>query len=236
MPLGIPGEAHDRERFMMITRSTLILVGTFGAAVPSLGLGWQCEVELLPADPRVAAHFGSSVSLDGDLLLIGAQGADKVTPDGPVSTGAVYVFQRAGGTWTQVDKIVPSDGEIGERFGGAVSLDGDRALIGAWGDDDNEPQSGSAYVFERVGGSWLQIDKLLASDGEYDDRFGQAVSLDGGTAVVGAFGDDFDTGSAYVFVEGASGWLETQKLVASNASVSARFGQSVAVQGDRALI
>ena len=69
-----------------------------------------------------------------------------------------------------------------------MSIVGDTALIGAWGDDDNGPESGSAYVFVRDGSRWTEQAKLLADDGAPTDRFGTAVSLFGETASVGVPG------------------------------------------------
>src|SRR5512137_258437 len=97
--------------------------------------------------------------------------------------------------WTEIQKLLASDGEESDCFGCSVSLDGDTALIGARYDDSYR---GSAYVFTRTGTTWTQQAKLLASDGETRDYFGYSVSLDGDTALIGANYDDSERGSAYV--------------------------------------
>ena len=93
------------------------------------------------------------------------------------------VFVRAGGTWTQEGKLVAADAAGSDFFGKSVSLDGDRALVGAWGDDIgstiSDTNSGAAYVFVRAGSAWTQEDKLVATDAAGSDFFGYSVSLDG---------------------------------------------------------
>jgi len=108
------------------------------------------------------------------------------------------------GGWFQHDKLVASDGDIGEFFGESVSISGDYVVIGAHNDDDNGFGSGSAYVFKRDGSSWTEEQKLTASDGEDGDEFGISVSIDGSYALIGAYRDESYTGSAYVFKKSSS--------------------------------
>ena len=118
---------------------------------------------------------------------------------------AVMALALAGPAWAQVieHKLTASDGAVTEDFFSRVSLSGDRALVGALGDDDLGSQSGSAYVYERQGdGSWLEVDKLTASDGSGGDEFGWSVSLSGDRALVSAHQHDdlgSNSGSAYVY-------------------------------------
>ena len=134
------------------------------------------------------------------------------------------------------------DGVGGDKFGYAVAVDGDIAVIGAYQDDDNGADSGSAYVFTRVEGVWTQAAKLTAFDGEAYDNFGISVAVDGDTVVVGAPGNDgdgADSGSVYAFVKPTGGWAtstETAKLTASDGAALDYFGYSVAVDGDTVLV
>ena len=141
----------------------------------------------------------------------------------------------------EAQKLLAGDGVEDDEFGYSVSLSGDTAVIGAFLDDDNGSQSGSAYVFVRNGtGVWVEQQKLLASDAAYDDRFGSSVSVSDDTAVISAVGNDDNgdsSGSAYVFVRDGSGvWREQQKLLASDAAENDYFGRSVSVSGDTAMI
>jgi hypothetical protein len=138
------------------------------------------------------------VSVDGDTALVGASGDD----DAGFSSGSAYVFTRSGTAWTQQAKLTAADAASGDQFGYAVSVDGDTALVGARFDDDAGSFSGSAYVFTRSGTVWTQQAKLTAADAAGGDEFGWSVSVDGDTALVGAYLDDdggTDSGSAYVF-------------------------------------
>ena len=221
------------------------LVGSNGDDDPGSGSGsayvflrtgcvWSQEAKLLASDGASNDNFGLSVSLDGTQALVGAYVEDARTTD----SGSAYVFVYNGSSWTQEQKIFPNDGSFQDRFGISVSLDGDRALIGAYTDDDRGTDSGSAYVFERSG-TWSQRAKLLAADGASGDRFGWSVSLDGDRGLVGAYLDDApstDSGSAYVFVRTSTSWLQEEKLTASDGTFQDYFGYSVSLSGDRALI
>jgi len=196
---------------------------------------WLEQSKLLASDGAKEDWFGLSVSIDGDYALIGAYGDD----DYGDYSGSAYVFKRDGTTWTQEAKLLASDGADGDYFGCSVSIDGDYALIGAYGDDDNGDYSGSAHVFKRDGTTWTQEAKLLASDGAYTDCFGCSVSIDGDYALIGAIGDDDNgasSGSAYVFKRTGTSWSEEAKLLPSDGAKEDWFGLSVSIDGDYALI
>ena len=131
--------------------------------------------------------------------MIGAYKHDKKDTD----SGSAYVFKRSETTWAQQQKLMASDGEVGDRFSYTVSISGDYTIIGANGDDDGGiDDSGAAYVFKRSGTTWTEQQKLKASDPQ-SDVFGSSVSISGGYSVIGAHGDDdgatADAGAAYVF-------------------------------------
>ncbi|MCX6671281.1 MAG: PKD domain-containing protein, partial [Euryarchaeota archaeon] len=109
------------------------------------GLTWTEQEKLLVSDGAAQDFFGGSVSLSGDTVLIGAGGDD----DNGGNSGSAYMFIRTGTTWAQEAKLLASDGAAEDIFGWAVALDGDTALIGAYYDDDNGLDSGSAYVFTK---------------------------------------------------------------------------------------
>ena len=200
------------------------------------GTTWTQQAKLLASDGSAGDQFSFyGASLDGDTALIGAVYED----DKGVDSGSAYVFTRTGTTWTQQAKLLASDGVAGDWFGYFISLDGDTALIGALQDDDNGKDSGSAYVFTRNGTTWTQQAKLLASDGARMDIFGNDVSLDGDTALIGAVQDDdngFQSGSAYVFTRSGTTWTQQQKLLASDGARGDLFGCDVSLDGDTVLI
>jgi hypothetical protein len=200
---------------------------------PAWALTAEQEAKLVPSDGAAEDLFGASVALDGDTALIGA----VLDDDNGSESGSVYVFTRTSDVWTEQAKLLPSDGADGDSFGNAVALDGDTAVIGAAFDTDNGEDSGSAYVFTRIGGGWTEQAKLLPADGVASDHFGRAVALDGDTAVIGTFeNSSLDPGSAYVFTRIGGVWTEQAKLLPSDGDVQDFFGAAVAVDGDTALI
>ncbi|MEA1938806.1 MAG: FG-GAP repeat protein, partial [Pseudomonadota bacterium] len=159
------------------------------------GASWIQQDKLLASDGASGDQFGrDSVAIDGDTALIGVPYDDN-------GSAYVFIYDDVEEEWIEQDKLIADDGASGDYFGEAVDLSGDRALIGAWGDDDYGNYTGSAYVFIRSGTSWSQQDKLLADDGASGDYFGHDVSLDGDMALIGSHSDDDNgsaSGSAYV--------------------------------------
>jgi len=196
---------------------------------------WSQQAKLLASDGATNDGFGVSVSLSDNTALIGAY----FDHDNGAWAGSAYVFTRDGITWAQQAELFASDGAFNDRFGFSVSLAGGTALIGACYDDDNGVDSGSAYVFTRTGTTWTQQQKLLASDGATRDTFGYSVSLDGDTALIGAY-YDYDngegSGSAYVFTRTGTTWTQQAKLLASDGATGDAFGYSVSLDGDTVLI
>ena len=147
------------------------------------------------------------------------------------------VFGQTMADFFPESKRTASDGAVADYFGYAVSVSGDYAVIGAYGDDDNGMNSGSAYIFERDGaGNWSEVQKLTASDGAVEDKFGWSVSISGDYAVIGAYLDD--SGSAYVFKRSGSAgnWSEVEKLTASDAAEGDRFGYAVSIVGNTVVV
>jgi hypothetical protein len=196
------------------------------------------ETKLTASDKADSDHFGYSVSVAGDVALVGAE---RASPAGLSIAGAAYVFERnAGGAnaWGQVAKLTASDKMGGDGFGISVSVAGDVALVGAYGSDPGSLSSaGAAYIFERNAGgtnAWGQVQKLTASDKAKNAYFGTSVSVAGDVALVGAYAD-----AAYVFERNAGGvnaWGQVKKLTGSDTAASDYFGYTVSVAGDVALV
>jgi hypothetical protein len=192
---------------------------------------WTETQKLTASDSAAGDEFGWPVCLDGDTVLIGANGDD----DNGADSGSVYVFTRSGTTWTEQQKLLASDGAAGDYFGCRIALSDDTALITALSDEE----SGSVYVFTRSGTTWTEQQKLTASDAAAGDAFGIGVALSGDTALIGAFQDDdkgFNSGSVYVFTRSGTTWTEQQKLLASDGAAYDDFGHSISVEDNTALI
>lgn len=205
------------------------------------GSSWLYETMLLQLDPAVADQFGSSVAISGDLIAVGAQWDD----DHGLDSGSVHIFRYDGSAWVREGKISPDDGETADQFGfavsalsGAVTGGDDLILVGALTDDDMGPDSGSAYVFRRTGGVWVQDAKFTPADLHTQDRMGASVSLAAGPggiyALVTAWLQDdasrgLDSGAAYVYRREATGWVADGKLTAPDGVAFDWFGISGAI-------
>ena len=199
------------------------------------GSTWDEEQKLLASDGHMHDSFGRSVSISGDVAVVGAY---KNSANGSLS-GSAYVFRWNGSTWVEEQKLLASDGAAWHEFGESVSISGDVAVVGTYKNDDNGDESGSAYVYRWNGSTWVEEQKLLASDGAAYDQFGQSVSISGDVVVVGARKNDDngdESGSAYIFQWNGSTWVEKQKLLASDGAADDQFGSSVFIGRDVAVI
>ena len=176
---------------------------------------WSQEAYIKASNPDVEDFF-SVVSLSGNglTLAVGAGGEDSnaigingdQTNNSASFAGAVYVFIKSGGVWSQQAYIKASNAENGDRFG-TVSLsdDGNTLAVGAGFEDSNATgingsqgnngsglTSGAVYIFERSGTTWTQAAYVKASNTGNNDLFGRSlcISGDGNTLVVGALQED----------------------------------------------
>ncbi|MHC4695198.1 MAG: FG-GAP repeat protein [Planctomycetota bacterium] len=219
---------------------------------------WIEEAKLTASDAAAGDYFGS-VSISEKRVVVGAWGDNHAGSD----SGSCYVFRLEGnGTpldptddfWIQEVKLTASDAAAGDCFGLAVSISGDRAIVGAHGDEDAGWVSGSAYLFrwddagtpsDPSDDFWGEVQKLTALDASQTDYFGLSVSINGDRAIVAASGDGNASGSAYVYRRDDNGtpldpnddfWVHLAKHTASDADAFDRFGRSVSISGDRAIV
>jgi len=179
---------------------------------------WAQTQKIVAADRAEDDEFGYAVSISGNYALIGARAEeeDANNMNNLSSSGSAYVFERAtNGNWSQARKLVPADRALGDVFGYAVSISGNKAIIGAYKEDEDASgnnyliDAGSAYVFEKdTNDNWIESQKLVASDREGQDNFATAVAISGDNAIVGAKQERHDAqgnngliraGSAYIF-------------------------------------
>ncbi len=203
--------------------------------------------------------FGGAVTVDRDWLAVSAVQEDGAstgvngieTSNTHSASGAAYVFGRTGSVWSQVAYVKASNTVSAQLFGSSLSISGDRLVVGAPNEDSGGTDSGAAYVFEHVAGTWGQVAYLKASTPGAYDYFGFAVDASGKRVVVGAPGNDssatgingtgmgspgIDSGAAYVFSYQAGSWAQEAFVKAHNTAVLAGFGHTVAIDGFRLIV
>ena len=216
------------------------------------------QVKKIVANDRAASDFfGYSVSINGNIVVVGAYQEDEDASGANTlsNAGSAYIFYKDQGgvdNWGQVKKIVASDRAANDNFGNTVSINGNIVVVGAYQEDEDASgantlsNAGSAYIFYKDQGgvdNWGQVKKIVASDRAANDNFGNTVSINGNIVVVGAYQEDEDAsgantlsnaGSAYIFYKdqgGVDNWGQVKKIVASDRAANDYFGFSVAING-----
>jgi hypothetical protein len=197
----------------------------------------SAQAVLMPVNLGPYDRYGKSVAISGNTAIGGSPMDDRA---GGGNSGSAYVFVRNGSTWSEQQQLIPSDPQDQDRFGFSIDLWGDTAVVGAHLEDrGGAPNAGAAYVFVRSGSTWTEQQKLVSNDPTLEARFGSSVAIWADTIVVGAYLDDAAAsgqGTAYVFVRSGTTWSLEQKLVASDGKSGDKFGGSVDLEGDTAVI
>ena len=211
------------------------LAASLAAVVLSGAALGQCEIlKLYKPGGGDGDSFGANVAVDGDVAVIGDTSAYE-------SVGAAYVFRHDGSSWVFEAELACPDPCENSVFG-KVAVSGDVAVVGDYGAETPEFNQGAAYVYRYDTGTleWNLEGSLTASDGDYGDRLGYSVAIQGDVAVAGAPWDENDdikwSGSAYVyrFIEGE--WQAEARLAPSNPAEDDHFGASVSVLEDVVLV
>ena len=201
---------------------------------------WGEVKKLVASDAANDDGLGYSVAMDGDYLVVGADGEDGAG----TNRGAAYLFYRNQGgadNWGQFFKLTADDAADNNLFGYRVDIKGDFVVVGSPYSAGAGTNRGAAYLFYRNQGgadNWGQFRKILPSDPVDDVWFGSALSIDGYLLVIGSAWDDSggtNRGAAYLFGRnqgGADNWGQLKKLAASDAHNDDFFGFDVDVNGD----
>jgi len=196
---------------------------------------WIEQAKLTAPDTGWEHQLGYSVAIDGDVVIAGAP---RYFPTFPYSSGpgAAYVFRRndhgtpddpTDDTWTQEAKLTAPDPQQGQLFGISVAINGDVIVAGK----PYNGNLGSAEVFRWTGSAWLYEASLVGLNAQGGDGFGSSLDIDGNRIVVGAYWNDLGIGSAYLFAQVGTKWVELDKLTASDRAPGDFFGSSVTVSG-----
>lgn len=199
---------------------------------------WKLIAKLTASDGAPFDHFGASVALWDDIVVIGAPQHDDEARD----CGAVYVFEATSGgaAWPQTARLEASQGAEGDNFGAALAIDRETAntiVVGAPSDEHNDLRIGAVFFFEKTAGrTWAEVAAHRAEEDFSGGSFGTAVAIDGDTAVVGAHhrvSDHFDRrGSIHVFRRTAGGWTLTGSFVSPLGHTTDAFGTVLALDDE----
>ena len=185
--------------------------------------------KLTPEDSASGDRFGEAIGISGSWVVGGAASDDDLGSN----AGCAYVFDA--NTGAELFQLLADDGMPGDRFGAAVAVSGQWAVIGARSHDANGEQSGAAYLFDLSTG--LQVHKLLPNDGEANDFFGNSVAISDGRIVVGCARDEVngnDSGSVYVFDLATGNQID--QLEPTDPDVQDFFGHAVDISGTQIIV
>ena len=194
---------------------------------------WVRHSLVTASDESLFGQFGQSVSISGNIAVVGSPGAFNTAP----IQGAVYVFEYDGNQWTEVQKLSYPGTSLFSRFGSAVSVYGDTLLVGAPEDDTAAINAGQAFFFRRNNqGFWALEHSTFAIAPADNDAFGSSVALAGNAAIIGApnTGVVLTTfsGAAYRFSRTSSGWRVDERIRPPFLGADDQFGLSVAIEND----
>ncbi|GIV58606.1 MAG: hypothetical protein KatS3mg042_1519 [Rhodothermaceae bacterium] len=183
---------------------------------------WNEVARLQASDGTTGDRFGAALAVAGNHLLVGAP-----------AHGAAYLFARdAEGTWNEVGRLALGEGADEIGFGGAVALGEGMALVGAEGYQDN---TGAVFAFRATDTGWA-VQDTLTGEAVPGARFGSAIALDGGMALIGAPRQDENLGAVYAYRYDAGAWMMETRLPAEGLEGDARLGSSLSLEGGRALV
>jgi subtilisin-like proprotein convertase family protein len=208
---------------------------TMSASIQQRTFGEVREQKLILG--KASDRMGEQVGMAPNLIIAGASMNDERGSN----AGKAYIWRYKDSQWQQEAHIYSSDAEQYDYFGCAVDISGNIAVVGAYGNDDNLSQSGSAYVFRYNNSSWIEESKIVASDGYLNDNFGNTVAISASYIIIGANEDDdlgSNSGSAYIFTYDTNSeqWKEQTKLQASDGESYDNFACSVDISGDYAIV
>ncbi len=197
------------------------------------GTVWSLETTLLAADPTANQRFGWSVAASDLDALVGAPGT--ATSTFVAQRGSAYFFLRNGTSWSQGQKLQPTDGIVGDNAGIAVAFGGDFATIGSpfLGLNGGAPtQAGAAHAFVRTAGTWNEVAKVVEDTPERGSYFGFTVASATDASIVGAYVSTLNgtsDGAAFHYTRSAA-TAGSGSSTAGNADD--QRGTSIATAGD----
>ncbi|MEY8251181.1 MAG: LruC domain-containing protein, partial [Colwellia sp.] len=236
-------QANDKFASTLSISENYIAVGSQGFSASHAGAvyifksidsGWVEDLVITPVSSFKSAHFGSSVMLSGEYLIIGDD------DHGRAHEGSAYIYKQEDGIWSKQASLKGGDVTKSANFATSVAISKNYAVIGA--KSENNPlikkhkKSGAVYVYKRTGKLWNSQAKLLASDAQQGDNFGSSVAISGDYLLIGAENKDTARGATYLFKNINDIWTEVFKFEADDAKQQDNFGHAIAITQDYIVI
>ncbi len=224
----------------------VIAVGAFGADVGGSadagvvvvfrhdGQDWIEEQVLSSSPPEAGAAFGSSVALDGDVLVVGASLDDA---GGLADSGSATVFRWNGASWVEEVVLLHQTAESSDWFGEGVAIDDGVIAVNSWSDDvGGVTSAGSVHLFRWDGAAWAFEQLLTANPPLASNRFGDALDLHGDVLVVGTHQQDVgvnpNQGTIRIFRWNCVTWASEGEFSRALGAAGDEFGYAVAADED----
>lgn len=197
------------------------------------GSNWVFMQKILDPTGASGDFFGTSVSISGSYMIVGAD-YDAVGTN--PSQGSACIYQYNGADWAFMQKLTDATGGPHDYFGNSVSISGNLAIVGAYLDDvGSNADQGSVSIYQYDGTNWVLMEKIIQTGGLASDYFGKSVSVSGDYAMVTAHSDDvgsnLDQGSATVYVRVGLGWQKLQYVTDPSGKQSELFGLASQIDG-----
>ena len=220
-----------RSRFVRPAAMLVLALGTAGLSGPAAGQTHAGGLDRALAAPLIG--FGAAATVSGNEIFVSRPGEFVAFPMPGSEAGSVHVFRRGADGWSEVAAIPAPSGTYGDGFGTALDVVGDILVVGA--PKENEGR-GAAYIFVREGAGWSYFERLEAPDAMPGDEFGSAIAIgaDAESGLIGAPGRGAG-GAVFAYMGGAAGLTATE-LTGSDAPADARFGASLSLEGNLALV
>ena len=195
------------------------------------GTQWVEQAKITASDAEENDVFGNAIAIHKDYAFVGAYYENG-------RAGAVYVFTKVGNHWVEQQKLTNMDSQLFTLFGRSISIGDSLALIGAPGESTNGRSAGAVYTYSLDSNLWKPQGKLLASDGEELDHFGNAVHVNSNYAIIGSYADNdlgLESGAAYIFQYDGTDWFEKAKILPEDGGERDSFGSKVYIEDGYAL-
>ncbi len=190
---------------------------------------WVEEAKLVAADGAEGDLAGWSVALEGNTAVVGAWARQTDA----LFAGAVYVYEKLGGVWTQTATLTAPQPLVDAYFGVSVAMDRNFIAVGATGEENRR---GAVYLFKRSLDGWTYQRRLTGSGTGAGAEYGNALALDNGRLLVAAHRQNGLRGGAFLYEQRGSFWIETGPMAPQGMAAGEQAGWSVALSGSEMLL